>query len=1025
MLATPNLDDPNQISFCIPFAPDNEEEIPFSPHVHQKHDIPEGEKLRIEAYTTAWRKCLDRIKIAASTDAFDLDDANETSATALTSHLYLNDCISLASAMKNLIAGFVDRPHILEKVRGRSAVSLVSYDMDMLLVWYTAIRDAYAREHQPKLVIILHDFEQLDPLIVQDIFTISSLYIPRLPLVFILSLSSPAYLSFLHSTYPKATLALLRLSTYAVPSGEKVLEKVLLGTFFDIEFEPDLIIGPSVLIYLTDYYNRHNLSLDAALSILHLAHMKHFSGEPLTLLVRSTPASDILAQQSSFSFVEKLTALLQSSQLLPTASNLESSKQSMSSLISAIDDARTAVYSRARRLRVGFGIAKLVHDFMIGQGYKGLGWGDLNIDVMILALQGGLGPDIKYLGVMVKKLRATQLAALFSEMHSYFSSLPWDGRSGEEEARTNLVMNINALPPQQTEDNDVTGAISQIAAKFGDWLVNYLKRLINPSLRATIIAGLLQPHDFADTRHRRDDDQAELSLWELPDASILFHRYLNSGKMLNLYDWFLSFQLELETQRKNLKERAAVKARSLPSSPRKRGEKDKAKARAREEHEKEEVIEKWHMELQARFMQAMQDLDYLGFIKHTGQIVLHQPTGLLYLACSTHSSRTAWTPAADLFDSEHASFDDYVATYDPSSGRVTRLKFVHFESERGFSAHGMDVVQSSSNSEELFVYLINHRAPLNQSAHEVGADTSVEVFKTVVGSDTLTYIRTFEDPQVIICPNDVIGYPDGQSFYFTNDHSIRVGLFRALELFRSVSSVGYCNAQTGCKPAITKMQSTNGIARAENDTIYVTSLSGSISFLERQSDNTLVVTDTVSTDRVLDNVSIDLEGALWVAGFPNVFAWLKHFSNPTTLAASSGLRISINTGESSFYGEKHKVDKVTTPGLAYICLGGFVVAFSMFSLLVKEKFYINEVVLGTAFGILMGPHVADIFDPRSWGPDSTFITREVTRIVLATGLFAIGVELPKSYMAKHAKSLLVMVVPTMAIGWVIVAGDHL
>ncbi|KAJ3502864.1 hypothetical protein NMY22_g18440 [Coprinellus aureogranulatus] len=44
------------------------------------------------------------------------------------------------------------------------------------------------------------------------------------------------------------------------------------------------------------------------------------------------------------------------------------------------------------------------------------------------------------------------------------------------------------------------------------------------------------------------------------------------------------------------------------------------------------------------------------------------------------------------------------------------------------------------------------------------------------------------------------------------------------------------------------------------------------------------------------------------------------------------------------------------------------------------------------------------------------------RIVLATGLFAIGVELPKAYMALHAKSLLAMVVPTMAIGWVIVAG---
>lgn len=72
----------------------------------------------------------------------------------------------------------------------------------------------------------------------------------------------------------------------------------------------------------------------------------------------------------------------------------------------------------------------------------------------------------------------------------------------------------------------------------------------------------------------------------------------------------------------------------------------------------------------------------------------------------------------------------------------------------------------------------------------------------------------------------------------------------------------------------------------------------------------------------------------------------------------------------------------------------------------------------------MGPYGAGVFDPRSWGSTSksNAITLEVMRVVLAIGLFAIGVELPKTYMAKHAKSLCVMVVPTMGIGWVIVAG---
>ncbi|KAH9054253.1 Sodium/hydrogen exchanger family-domain-containing protein [Lactarius vividus] len=70
----------------------------------------------------------------------------------------------------------------------------------------------------------------------------------------------------------------------------------------------------------------------------------------------------------------------------------------------------------------------------------------------------------------------------------------------------------------------------------------------------------------------------------------------------------------------------------------------------------------------------------------------------------------------------------------------------------------------------------------------------------------------------------------------------------------------------------------------------------------------------------------------------------------------------------------------------------------------------NEVVLGAGFGVLLGPHVLNIFDPHT-------LTQEVMRIVLAVCLFAIGVGLPKTYIAEHAKSL-IMVVPTMAFGWV-------
>ncbi|KAJ3974307.1 hypothetical protein EV361DRAFT_866253 [Lentinula raphanica] len=110
---------------------------------------------------------------------------------------------------------------------------------------------------------------------------------------------------------------------------------------------------------------------------------------------------------------------------------------------------------------------------------------------------------------------------------------------------------------------------------------------------------------------------------------------------------------------------------------------------------------------------------------------------------------------------------------------------------------------------------------------------------------------------------------------------------------------------------------------------------------------------------------------------------------------------------------------ITPPGVAYICVGG--------DLRAVFQLYLNEIVLGTVFGVIIGPFAANIIDPRSWSSSSTvsqFITLEVMRIVLATGLFAIGIELPRTYMWAHAKSLSAMVIPTMAAGWLIVGGGQ-
>ncbi|CUA67859.1 Na(+)/H(+) antiporter [Saccharomyces cerevisiae S288c] [Rhizoctonia solani] len=120
--------------------------------------------------------------------------------------------------------------------------------------------------------------------------------------------------------------------------------------------------------------------------------------------------------------------------------------------------------------------------------------------------------------------------------------------------------------------------------------------------------------------------------------------------------------------------------------------------------------------------------------------------------------------------------------------------------------------------------------------------------------------------------------------------------------------------------------------------------------------------------------------------------------------------------------------EVSKVNLAYSVLGGFVVCFSLVSLFLRNKIFMSEAPFALVFGLVIGPYGLGVFDPRSWAASEdpalsvNYLTFELTRLALGFGLFAIGVELPKTYLRDHARSLTALVVPVMAWGWFISAG---
>ena len=129
--------------------------------------------------------------------------------------------------------------------------------------------------------------------------------------------------------------------------------------------------------------------------------------------------------------------------------------------------------------------------------------------------------------------------------------------------------------------------------------------MLNPAPHATIASALLQPHTFLPTSRDNPNPmtQQRLPIWKLLDTSILFRRYLEAGRMVNVYDWYESFSQVIESQRSHL---APADSGS--------GESD--------DHV-DEGDEEWKMHVQARFVRALHTLDFVGLVKHTGRKAEH------------------------------------------------------------------------------------------------------------------------------------------------------------------------------------------------------------------------------------------------------------------------------------------------------------------------------------------------------------------------------------------------------------------
>ncbi|KAG4034208.1 hypothetical protein MFRU_003g01810 [Monilinia fructicola] len=297
-------------------------------------------------------------------------------------------------------------------------------------------------------------------------------------------------------------------------------------------------------------------------------------------------------------------------------------------------------------------------------------------------------------------------------------------------------------------------------------------------------------------------------------------------------------------------------------------------------------------------------IDNLG-IEACEDMWFHHASGYLYMACSDVQSRLQWLPAADRLNASGRGLTDRIAILDTrgSGSLESRLKWMttdNFSGNNGdgtFNLHGFDI-RLDPKSDTLSLLLINHRPPINPvtgvslDAVGLGANSTIELFQSHVGSDSMRHVRTYTDP-AIQTPNQVAWVNDN-AFVFTNDHSAKVGFRRHLDIILGGGSVGYCDSHKNlCNIAHSNgFTGPNGLVTGRDGLIYVpNTLLHEIHVFSLTEENTLLKLDTLQAPYPIDNMSVDENGDIVAASFPQAYKWAQSLDDQSIKVPAAVVRI--------------------------------------------------------------------------------------------------------------------------------------
>ncbi|XP_060518938.1 origin recognition complex subunit 3 [Cylas formicarius] len=576
-----------------------------------------------------------------------LEKQIRTEITPYVACLYSQDCNNLKYLMENMISQFIykDVDDSADDYRNGQGLDIKKNNLNLPLLqsWYESINKNTSEKQKNPLVIIIPDFEGFNVSVLQKFILIVSSYINRLPFVFLFGIATS--LTSLYNLFPYHVTSKMSIEVFKCQLSSVHLNMILENVFLNPNCAFQL--GGKVFNLFGDIFLFYDFSVNNFIQNIKYAAMEHFEyGNGISLCTLDKyELQDLITNQFDHEDFENVRQIFSFRKLVEN----ESPKNKIK-LLTDDDYFGQVLYEKVYDLQK---YIKRFHIFLrclhvLVRDLPGHPLGQQIREIYAVAVSNNITKSVEYmecfklLSFQSKEEFCTKLRKITDILGCYLNERSKVTKLKEFQNELKMFLyeldNIKLVEPNSQEPNGKVHlakstdrkALKQVLflkAKEKPKLDRYdiIRREVLACLSQNFEVYLLEPSSFCFHEIFFFDDLSiqnnitgvqrsaihnalndphsylQCSCCEtknnslikacMPDICIAYKLHLECGKIINLYDWLQAFLSILDPI---------------------------------ENDEEEEGLEKVvDPSLQARFTQAVTELEFLGFIKSSKRKLDH------------------------------------------------------------------------------------------------------------------------------------------------------------------------------------------------------------------------------------------------------------------------------------------------------------------------------------------------------------------------------------------------------------------